>query len=221
MRQHIFLLLSTIFLLCGPNLHAQQKSFSETYRNEISLSGIGLYQSDLIQWQAGLHPRLMYRRHWQRTALRVQADFGQYKRNASGSGMTNYQTMGLMIGLEYKFRLGRFSITPFVDLGFRAHEYTWLPNIEIVFQPPYIPAQINGISGRAGLAIHYQIADRWRVGLESSYSYTYGMGYDHREFHPACDSCIHLRTWYWHGQGSFSPVGAVWISYAFGNKASQ
>ncbi|MEL6653715.1 MAG: hypothetical protein AAFQ87_23210 [Bacteroidota bacterium] len=221
MRQHIFLLLSTIFLLCGLSLHAQQKEPSSTYRHELSVSGVGMYHSSLLPQQLGLHPRLMYRRHWQRTALRVQADFGQYKRNASGSGMTNYQTLGLMIGLEYKLSLGRFSITPFVDLGFRAHEYTWLPNIEIVFQPPYTPAQINGISGRAGLAIHYQITDRWRIGLESSYSYTYGMGYDQRDFPPACDSCGHLRTWYWHGQASISPVGAFWISYAFGAKASQ
>lgn len=221
MRQQIFLLLSMTFLLFGPDLHAQQKRFSATYRNELSLSGFGLYQSDLLQWQAGLHPRLMYRRHWQRIALRVQADWGRYNRNVSQSNMLKYQTLGLMMGLEYKLDLGRFRITPFFDLGFRAQEYIWNHDIDVIFLPPYSPAQINGISGRSGLAIHYRIAEHWRIGLESSFSYTYGMGYDQRDFHPACDSCGHFQYWYWHGQGSIHPLGALWVSYAFGAKSSQ
>lgn len=221
----LFIMKATFFafvltLLFIAPLQAQNER--PEYNNDLSLS-FTTVQAVSSPFQSVLfNPRLMYRHHLGKFALRAQVEGMQYEnRNESPIDYAYgfQKSFAAMLGGQYTVQVGRFGFYGFLDLGYGQLELSKVETLPVTlssFSNQY--ELIHGLKGQTGLGVDFRFAKRWRLGVESAAIYFYGRatrtpgGVDLKmynsigpqiEFKPAAKWII-------------NPINAVWLTYSFG-----
>ncbi|MEL6653713.1 MAG: hypothetical protein AAFQ87_23200, partial [Bacteroidota bacterium] len=128
------------------------------------------------------------------------------------------QDHSLTIGGQYAILQKRLTAYVFADAGYGLIE---LNRGRVISS--FIPFEhTEGLRVQSGFGLSYRFAKRWKLGLESAVSYTYGEqvqtpgGVDINDIRLIAPMPMQITNG---SQLIFQPVKAFWISYSFGHKS--